>query len=276
MQSANAGLSCAVDEHAPTNPDPVGDTVEDGLVSNELEIAAAIAREPQVREVVSTVSGSAPGRELTEWISDVIRGRRARTQIRILERTAAAIRQANLPADVVPAKILTTLLEFAGLEDAEDHDMIERWANMLANAATRPDTQHVSFPSILASLEPVEVRMLDAMHDALSGEVNAESETTHRLEGFSPAWFEERGLVDRWGYAAAAGNLLRLQLLERGGRNDPPYLLNLTTNALLSEPVQITHFGAAFVVACQPPQKLKHRARIDGLMVFDPRDNPAS
>lgn len=244
--------------------------LENVPVTNEIELAAAIAREPAVRDVASAVSGSAPGRELQEWLADVIRGRRAHTQIRVLERTAAAIRDADLPAGVVPAKSLTMLLDHAGLEDPEDDDMVERWANLLANASTRPDTQHISFPSVLATLEPAEARMLDAMHDALSAEVNAEAATSHRLEGFAPGWFGERGLVDRLGYANAVGNLLRLQLVVQRGRNDPPHLFNTATDALLSTPVQITHYGAAFVVACQPPLKLRGRTRIDDLLLFEP------
>jgi hypothetical protein len=33
------------------------------------------------------------------------------------------------------------LLEFAGLEVEDDEDMVERWANLLANAATESPTQ---------------------------------------------------------------------------------------------------------------------------------------
>jgi hypothetical protein len=109
-------------------------------------------------DVAAAVAGTSPGREGLEWIADIIRGRRARTQIKVLTKTAAALDEAGLSAAVVPNKVLVPLLEFAGLEDEDDDAMLNRWANLLATAATKPDRRHVAYPELLRQLEPVEAQ----------------------------------------------------------------------------------------------------------------------
>jgi hypothetical protein len=222
-------------------------------MGQEIELAARAAQElePAVRDFAGAISRTSAGHELDEWIADWIRGRRFRTQLKILERALDAIERASLNADVVPAKTLVPLLEHGGLEE-EDDDMVDRWANLLANAATDPSRSHVAFPAILAQLEPPEARMLDAMHAALAAEL-AEEGGDHRLDGFAPGFFEARIGLDRWTYALAAANLRRLQLAHPTGRNDPPHVLDEATSAVLSQAIQLTHLGAAFVDALQPP-----------------------
>lgn len=222
------------------------------------------------RDLAATVGGTSPGREALEWLVDVIRGRRALTQVKVLERTERAICDANLKAGVVPAKLLFPLLEYAGLEDPDDDQMVDRWANLLANAATTAEGEHIAFPVVLSQLEPLEARMLDTMHQALLRELNAERESSHHLEGFGPRFFKAGLDIDDWHCARATANLLRLQLVVSLGRNDPPHVLNTATNTVLSSAIQLTQFGAAFVVACQPPASLQGYARIDMLSRIDP------
>ncbi len=125
-------------------------------MGSEIEIIGTAAG-----DVAAAVAGTSPAREGLEWVADVIRGRRARTQIKVLTKTAEALTEAGLTAKVVPDKTLVPLLEFAGLEE-EDDDMIERWANLLASAATASDAPAMpSFPDILRQLTQEEVRALD-------------------------------------------------------------------------------------------------------------------
>lgn len=136
-------------------------------MSSMTDEAAALVQavqDPGVRSVVASISGTSPAQEALGLIGDVIRGRRARTQIKVLEETTAAIQDAGLDPNVVPDKTLVPLLEFAGLEDSSDEDMIIKWANLLANAATSSAVEvPPSYPEILRQLEPVEARFLDSL-----------------------------------------------------------------------------------------------------------------
>lgn len=205
-------------------------------------------------EVAAAVAGTSAGREGLAWIADIVRGRRARTQIKVLTKTAAALKEAGLSPGVVPNKILVPLLEFAGLEADDDEEMLDRWANLLAAAATAPDRGHVAYPEILRQLESVEARMLDDMYDELYAEMTGKSDDIRRLDGFNLAWFAASLRLDELGYVRALPNLVRLQLAkQRGGPNLPPHVTAVATSDLLSSPIQLTHFGMAFITACRSP-----------------------
>jgi hypothetical protein len=236
-------------------------------VDHDLELYGTAAG-----EVAAAVAGTSPGREGLEWVADIIRGRRARTQIKVLTKVAAALDEAGLSANVVPNKVLVPLLEFAGLEDDDDEEMLERWANLLVSAATAPDRGHVAYPEILRQLESIEARMLDAMHDALDAEMSAKSSGTKRLDGFGPAWFGASLDLDPTAYVRAVPNLVRLQLARQlGGPNDPPHVMTIATSDLLSSPIQLTFLGMAFVWACRPPGT----ARL-GILSIYPDDSETS
>jgi hypothetical protein len=130
------------------------------MASNEeLELYAKSAG-----DALTALAGTSPGAESAEWLADRIRGRRARVQVKVLQRTMQAIEEAGLVGKVVPAKTLVPLLEFAGLEKEDDEDMVSRWAFLLAHASTG-DHVPASYPHILAQLDGRQVRALDRLHD---------------------------------------------------------------------------------------------------------------
>ncbi len=139
-------------------------------MSDELELYGTAAG-----EVAAALAGTSPGKEGLEWFADIIRGRRARTQVKVLSKTAEALREAGLSPRVVPARTLVPLLEFAGLEDEDDEEMVSRWANLLANASADED-QPPSFPHILRQLSGRQARALERLR------IVGEEETirTHR------------------------------------------------------------------------------------------------
>jgi hypothetical protein len=106
-------------------------------MSDELDVAGKVLQElgPHAADFAARITGSATN-ELGEALADRARLRRFRTQIKILQKAQKAAEKAGLPASVVPIKVLAPLLEFGGLEDENDEDMVARWANLLANAAT--------------------------------------------------------------------------------------------------------------------------------------------
>lgn len=218
-------------------------------MDHELELYGTAAG-----EVAAAVAGTSAGREGLAWIADIIRGRRALTQIKVLTKTAAALETAGLSASVVPDKILVPLLEFAGLEREDDEEMLDRWANLLAEAATAPERRHVAYPDLLRQLESAEARILDAMFDQLYAEMTAKSADFRRLDGFNSTWFADTLGFDEVAYVRAVPNLTRLQLARQlGGPNVPPHVMSVATSDLLSSPLQLTYFGMAFVAACRPP-----------------------
>jgi hypothetical protein len=215
--------------------------------------------------VAAAVAGTSAGRESLDWVADIIRGRRARTQIKVLTKVAAALEHAGLSPGVVPNKILVPLLEFAGLEEEDDEDMLDRWANLLAAAATAADRGHVAYPEILRQLESIEARMLDAMFDALDAESSAEGRPGIRgLDGFNLGWFSGSLGLERLDYIRAVPNLVRLQLARQlGGPNVAPHVTTVATFDLLSSPIQLTFLGMAFVSACRPPGAPRLDIRLD-------------
>jgi hypothetical protein len=196
--------------------------------------------------VVASISGTSPAQETLGLLGDVIRGRRARTQIKVLEKTTSAIKQAGLEARVVPDKTLVPLLEYAGLEDFSNEDMVGRWANLLANAATG-STAHVppSYPEILRQLEPVEARLMDSLiHERKEREARDQPNLR----------YIDMDLDDIPGHGDISWR--HLDNLERLGL--VAYTCSLPVNVPAPEvPVEVqiaeTPLGAAFMAACKPP-----------------------
>lgn len=207
-------------------------------MSDEVELYGKAAE-----EIISAVAGTSPGHELQEWLSDVVRGRRARSQIKVLQRTLELIEGAGLSVRVVPDKTLTPLLEFAGLENPEDDDMIATWAALLTTAATADGGVPPAFPSILSQITPREARTLAGIH----GEPDRD--------------LTPRELADTFGITTSElGNLERLSLIVAVDSD-------LTLGPQPSRPrwdmseggiqtVGLTALGVEFVAACQPPDVL--------------------
>lgn len=129
------------------------------MPSDEIEVYAKAAG-----DALEALAGTSPGSEAAEWLADRIRGRRAQVQVKVLRQAMEAIEAAGLQGKVVPAKTLVPLLEFAGLEEESDGEMISRWAHLLAHAATGDETP-ASFPHLLAQLDSRQVKALDRLFE---------------------------------------------------------------------------------------------------------------
>lgn len=234
-------------------------------MSDEVELASRVVQElePAVQDFAATVVGS-PAHELGELLADKVRYRRYLSQLKILKKAKDAAEEAGLSPSAVPWRTLVPLLEYGAYED--DEDMLDRWAGLLANAATKTSRAHVAYPEILRQLEPIEAAMLDAMYEGLA-ESFEDSSGVLPLEGFDPGWFARRLGIDRADFPAAAANLVRLELANRTGRNDRPAMLHAVTHTVLSTAIQLTAFGAAFVEACRPPAR--HDPRVSEMRLVD-------
>jgi hypothetical protein len=147
-------------------------------------------------------------------------------QIKVLQQTMEAIKAAGLQAQVVPAKTLVPLLEFAGLEEEANTDMTSRWAQLLAHAAT-DDGIPPSYPHLLAQLDSRQVKALDRLF-----EVGREPTfTTHHAVGIPIELIYDLGRL----------RLVEFQSGHQPGRPEDDWALSW--------------LGHPFVRACRPLQE---------------------
>ena len=99
--------------------------------------------------------------QLGGWASDAIAFKRWKSRVKMLVKAQELLEAAQLSADEVPLRLLMPILD--GGADEERPDMQERWASLLANAATTQSDMPVAFPEILRQLEPIEAHALDFM-----------------------------------------------------------------------------------------------------------------
>lgn len=76
-------------------------------------------------------------------------------------KAAEKVKASGLPAHAVRDKLLRAVVEDGSMED--DEEMQERWATLLANAATDKDEIRLAYPRILAELEPKEALLLERL-----------------------------------------------------------------------------------------------------------------
>jgi hypothetical protein len=228
------------------------------------------ASEGTAKAFLTTVGG--PAVELSSWLSDVIREWRFRTQVKILQRAKEMLDDAGLSAHVVPAKTLVPLLELGGLEEESNEEMHERWAALLANAASdeAPDVPP-SFTRILSELTPPEAQMLEwlAQHRGGSALHTFKQQAGYDYTSDKPQPeydvyvdnLERHKLIevtrqDPRQQAFQRDLVRKIQEMEAGGPGALPIrpLGARTVRAPnVTDSVHVTALGRAFVVACTPP-----------------------
>jgi hypothetical protein len=172
-------------------------------------------------------------KELGGWAGDVVEFVRWRWRVKMLKRAEGIIESAGLEAHGVPLQVLMPILDSGANEDRPD--MQERWANLLANAATMSGTVPAAFPEILRQLEPIEAQALDYM----IGEVGAWEGTAKLLGQAMPR-------LDN----ANIDNMVRLALVrfEAKDYTGPGARINFPESTLAS-----TVLAARFVAVCHSP-----------------------
>lgn len=235
----------------PTDPEePLNGSLT--AMPDELELAGRAAQElaPAVRDFTAAVTGSAT-HEVSEMLADKVRLRRYKSQLKILKEAQQATADAGLPASAVPLKTLAPLLEHGSLEEEDDEDMVTRWANLLANAATTSMADvPPAFPEILRQLEALDAAMLDALHDATVPWARAKPDEEWAA-AWAPLHFDTYlGLPHGTVRMERLDNLVRLGLCylpQRGG--------TIGGNPTARQRVLLTDLGVAFVRACRAPQR---------------------
>lgn len=107
-------------------------------------------------------------------LSDQVKLWRWSNQINIIKKAQAKIEASGLNKKQIPLKVLVPIIQNSSLEQEEN--MQNKWANMLANAATGNVEVSPNYAAILNELSPTEVAILDKIYQ----EVNKESDYQKR------------------------------------------------------------------------------------------------
>lgn len=180
----------------------------------------------EARQLICTLLGNVlgpPSQKLGALFADRVQEWRQRRMEKSIERAVEIVREANARIEAVRPRLLFAILDGSSKED--DEVMAERWARLLASAATG-SSMHPAYPRILEDLTPFEAQLLDEFDPNMG---------LLRPEQIGPPDDQHR---------VAGGNLLRLQLIPHLGwysLNGKAYLPGLSD------------LGWDFVAKCRGP-----------------------
>jgi hypothetical protein len=160
----------------------------------------------------------------------------------------------DLPLHEVPSRTLTPLVLGAANEDHPE--LQQRWAAMMAQAATSPNELTVppSFPDVLKHLTALHVQVLDWMYERY---IQAPD-----WPAVSSGDIRRTFNLPEDDYNFIASDLHRLQLIDgrRGIENFSDYedrSQPIVTTESTYETIRLTPYGRRFIRACNPPVKSK-------------------
>jgi len=172
-------------------PEPISGALVKGGIEHGMEAA---------KSLLQKLCGPA-AEEFGAMLQDRTRVYRLKNQLRMLGKVQAMLQNAGTPVHSVPLRTLLPLLEGAALED--DENLSNKWAGLLASAATSNETElsHPSFSRILSEMSPREALILDKLH-RVGGETdwNSFREGLAKEFGTSPDYINQAyGNLDRLG-----------------------------------------------------------------------------
>ena len=127
------------------------------------KISVEVDKETVQDVVDAALEVFSPAIEPLAWLGDQIRVHRVRSSLKTLKRTQELARECGLRLKAPPAKFLAQFLEASSLEEADDKDLVERWATLLLNAADKFNSEHVFYVSVLKHLGPIELELLEVL-----------------------------------------------------------------------------------------------------------------
>jgi hypothetical protein len=178
--------------------------------------------------------------QLGGWAGDIISFKRWQSRVKMLTKAEQIIEASGLEAHEVPLRVLMPILDGAANEDRTD--MQDRWARLLANAATMSSEMPAAFPDVLRQLDPVDARVLDHVYNVMMS-IDPEIRR-HDLGMIRTGIAEELGLPAET-IEFHVDNLVRLRLVR-----EPTGSIGGTGDA-----VTLSEFGRRFVRASRPPEE---------------------
>lgn len=222
--------------------------------------AAAIVAVDGGREFFKRIAGKL-GDDVGEVVSEVTTFR-MRNLAQTMRRARQLTEAAGKDAKPIPPRVLVPMLEGASLED--DHELQERWAALLANAAIAGDDESMLpvFAKILANLTPLSARGLQVLATPRDNRRKLISEPS----GASPEEFAKMlgsAVVDDGAAQGLLGraNAIAGLLVREGIVSQTPVLRQSGTYArgepadvrLQGTELKVSDLGIAFLAACTPP-----------------------
>jgi hypothetical protein len=141
-------------------------------------------------------------------LGDKVRVYRVKNLVATMQRTERILRDAGLPPNAVPPRLLLPMIENSSVED--DAALQEMWAGLLATASQQTDSVSPSFIETLKQLTPDEARHLEQVANRtidLNKKPRRTPETHVTPYAFTSRWgappgvssdtFERLGLVRR-------------------------------------------------------------------------------
>ena len=99
--------------------------------------------------------------DIGAMISDSMKPYRAKNFVSTLRKTERILREAGLPANAVPTRLLFPIVDASSIED--DDTLQEMWAGLLATASQETDSVSPSFLETLKQMTPQDARHLEVI-----------------------------------------------------------------------------------------------------------------
>jgi hypothetical protein len=147
--------------------------------SFKAELKAEVPKESTGRLIDALTDLIRPFSENRGLRADQIRLQREDVLIEIAKKTHQRLHLLGTKPEPIPNKILLPLLENASLEDISDEAMIERWSNLLAEAATGQAGNRLSQIKALSSINSHQANLLEHLF------LNSDNTDVHLIENLS-------------------------------------------------------------------------------------------
>jgi hypothetical protein len=190
--------------------------------------------------------------EFGAMFGDKVRVYRLKNLVATMQKTERILRDAGLPPNAVPPRLLLPIFETSSVEDNET--LQEMWAGLLATASQQTDSVSPSFIETLKQLTPDEARHLERIFRRITQK--------HRTEPIIPETVvSPYAFTDRWGAPSgvSADTFERLGLIRR----DYKVLVSTAANdegdvsvvdSELGHRFVFTEFAIRFLAACRGPR----------------------
>jgi hypothetical protein len=196
--------------------------------------------------------------EIGESMGVVARHYRYRLAVKMFQKTERMLREAGISPRAVPPRLFLPIVENASVQD--DDGLHTRWAALLANAATSPDSVHPSYIEVLRQLTPKDAKHLDKLYDYLAERKFPRLHVQPWVQAISYAE-QERRRANGENPMESFQNLIRLGLIETEYELDDrkikvKYARDGTTtgvNTGFDSADYMTDFAFRFVQACRAP-----------------------
>ena len=174
--------------------------------------------------------------DIGAMISDSMKPYRAKNLVNTLQKTEQILREAGLPANAVPTRLLFPIVEASSIED--DGTLQEMWAGLLATASQEIGSMSPSFAETLKQMTPDEARYIDRIYGERTGPNSPHFVLAEQL------WFG--GIPE---------NVL-VETYERLGIIRREYgMTKENGEAEVGSLLRFTKYGVAFLAACRGPRK---------------------